>query len=308
MVDTYQIGRSGRISPEAPVPVVEWEREESRLGGAANVALNVQALGARAFLCGVVGEDTGSQNFFSLMPKAGLSEEGIMSSKTRCTTVKTRVIAGGQHLLRIDKENVHDLTPSETSLFLKKVHEIVDNHEIHICILQDYNKGVLSEPVIQNLLNIMNSRSIPVSVDPTFKNFWTYRNAALIKPNLKEVKDATGLPLAFGAGDLSRASKMMRKRLNHHCTLITLSENGAYIDNGTTELLQPTMTRKVADVCGAGDTVIAVASMALAIGLDLDEIVMLSNLAGGQVVEKVGVVPVDKEQLRNEILTGITAE
>ena len=307
MVDTYQVGRVGRISPEAPVPVVEWESEESRLGGAANVALNVQALGGRAFLCGVVGEDAGSSEFFSLMPKAGLSEEGLLSSKERCTTVKTRVIAGSQHLIRLDKENTHDLTTAEASSFLKKVHGIVEQHEIHVCILQDYNKGVLSETIIREVPGLMKRHRIPVTVDPKFRNFWAYRNAALFKPNLKEVRDATGLPLTNGIEDLKLASKTLRNRLNHDCTLITLSENGVYIDDAANGYLLPTLQHKVADVCGAGDTVIAVASMAVAIGLELEEIALLSNLAGGQVVEKVGVVPVDKEQLREEILAAITA-
>jgi D-glycero-beta-D-manno-heptose-7-phosphate kinase len=308
MVDTYQAGKAGRISPEAPVPVVEWEREESRLGGAANVALNVQALGGRAFLCGVVGEDVGSSQFFSLMPEAGLSEAGILASRERCTTVKTRIIAENQHLLRLDKENTHDLTTEEASSFLKKVREIAEQHSIHVCILQDYNKGVLSEEVIRQVLGLMQSHRIPVAVDPKFRNFWAYRDVALFKPNLKEVRNATGLPVTGGIEDLKQASKLMRNRLHHGCTLITLSENGAYAGDAENGHLMPTMPRNVADVCGAGDTVIAVASMALAIGLGLEEIALLSNLAGGQVVEKVGVVPVDRRQLQKEILAAITAE
>ncbi|MFQ5447300.1 MAG: bifunctional heptose 7-phosphate kinase/heptose 1-phosphate adenyltransferase, partial [Saprospiraceae bacterium] len=220
MLDAYQMGRVGRISPEAPVPVVEWEREEMRLGGAANVALNVHALGGRAFLCGVAGKDASGAQLFNLLPEAGLSGEGIITSGERCTTLKTRVIADNQHLFRIDRETLHDLSPAEATSFFKKVSSIVERNPIHVCILQDYNKGVLSEAVIRKVLDLMQHHHIPVSVDPKFRNFWTYRNVTLFKPNLKEVKDATGLPLTGGIEDLKQASKLLRNRLNHDCTLI----------------------------------------------------------------------------------------
>ncbi len=303
MLDRYLTGKVSRVSPEAPVPVLEWGGEENRLGGAANVALNVQALGAKAWLCGVVGQDSESACFFELLPGSGLDDQGIVASKERSTTVKTRVIAGNQHLLRLDKESKHDLSAKEQETFLRRVIDLMNARQFHAVILQDYNKGVLSKPVIHALLAEASRQQIPVAVDPKFRHFWEYRGVELFKPNLKEVCDALHLPVKPEAKALQQAARLLREKLNNHITLITLSEKGAFVDDGQQNLLCPTQPRNVADVCGAGDTVISVAALAMAVGLPVEEIASLANLAGGQVVEKVGVVAVDKEQLRQEMVS-----
>jgi len=305
MLDRYLTGRVSRVSPEAPVPVVEWGSEEDRLGGAANVALNVLSLGACPCLCGVVGQDEAGAAILGLLPAAGLDGSGITQSRERVTTVKTRVIAGNQHLLRLDKEQTHDLTESEGQQFLKSVQDLLDSRTFHVMILQDYNKGVLTKSVIGHVLAEAKKRDIPVAVDPKARNFWHYQGADLFKPNLKEVRDALQMPVHANLPSLRKAAALLRQKLDNRLTLITLSEKGAYLDDGQEARLFPTHPRNVADVCGAGDTVISIASLALALGLDLEEMALLANLAGGQVVEKVGVVPVDKAQLQQEILQAV---
>lgn len=302
MLDRYLAGRVSRISPEAPVPVVEWGSEENRLGGAANVALNVHALGANPVLCGLVGQDAESAVVLDLAPGCGLDDVGILASPERMTTVKTRIMAGNQQLLRLDKEQTNDLTPAEEEKFLGRVVGLLESREFHVLILQDYNKGVLSKSVIAGLLAEARKRNIPVAVDPKFKNFWAYEGVELFKPNLKEVRDALRMPIPSELVSLRRASELLHQKLSNRYTLITLSEKGAYLDDKYSGQLYPTQPRTVADVSGAGDTVISIAAMALALGLEKDEIALLSNLAGSQVVEKSGVVPVDKNQLRQEIL------
>jgi D-glycero-beta-D-manno-heptose-7-phosphate kinase len=302
MLDRYQTGRVSRISPEAPVPVVECTNEENRLGGAANVALNIRSLGATPYLCGLAGRDAESAVIFDLMPASGLDDRGIVLSNERITTVKTRIIAGNQHLLRLDREQTDYLTANEEEKFLKSLLDLLNSMTFHVMILQDYNKGVLTKNVIAQLLKEAKKRKIPVAVDPKFRNFWCYQGVDLLKPNLKEVRDALNIPVSSDAFSLRKASEMMRERLNNRYTLITLSEKGAFIDDETGGQLYPTHPRNVADVCGAGDTVISVAALSLALGLEMEDIARLSNLAGGQVVEKVGVVPVDKMQLQKEIL------
>ena len=302
MLDRYLTGQVSRISPEAPVPVVEWGSEENRLGGAANVALNVRSLGATPYLCGIAGQDAESSIILSLMPASDLDDRGIVLSPERMTTVKTRVIAGNQHLLRLDKEQTNDLTENEEGFFLNSVIDLLNSKTFHVMILQDYNKGVLTKTVIGRLLEEAKRRHIPVAVDPKFRNFWFYKNVELFKPNLKEVRDALQIPVSTDFHSLKNASHLLRQRLGNRYTLITLSEKGAYLDDETGGQLYPTHPRNVADVCGAGDTVISIAALALALGREMEEIALLSNLAGGQVVEKVGVVPVDSAQLQAEIL------
>lgn len=302
MLDRYLNGRVGRISPEAPVPVVDHVSEEDRLGGAANVALNIRALGSNPILCGVVGNDPDSTSFFQLLSELQLSDSGILASTERTTTVKTRIIADTQHLLRLDKENIHDLSGEESSKFLSILERIFSSQKIDAIILQDYNKGVLSPKVIQWILRHSKENHIPVAVDPKFRNFWAYQSVELFKPNLKEVRDALKLEISTDQQSLEDAANELHKRLGNQCTLITLSEKGVFFDVEGKSCIVPTQARNVADVCGAGDAVISVAALGLAIGLEAKEIAMLANLAGGQVVEKLGVVPVDREQLRKELL------
>ncbi len=302
MLDRYLYGSVTRISPEAPVPIVEWASDESRLGGAANVALNLKALGAEPYLLGVVGQDLDGEHFFDLMPQVALQNQWLLSSPGRRTTVKTRVMAGNQQLLRLDKEQTDALPKSCELKLLQKLLDVLDNHHIDTIIIQDYDKGTLTPFLIEETLKEAKKRGIPVAVDPKFRNFWRYKGVDLFKPNLKEVRDALKMPIAANEASLRSASQLMREKLGNKITFITLSEQGSYIDDETVGTLLPTQPRNVADVCGAGDTVISIAALALALGLSNTEIALLANLAGGQVVEKSGVVSVDPMQLKNELI------
>ena len=301
MLDRYLLGKVTRVSPEAPVPIVEWKAEENRLGGAANVGLNVASLGAEVFLCGVIGDDNGGQQFIELMNQHGLDTSLILQTPKRPTTVKTRIMAHDQQLLRLDKETAEYLSGEGAEILLKKVNGFLKGQSIDICILQDYNKGVLSRKIISSILQLTKEKDILTAVDPKTKNFWAYKGVHLFKPNLKEVQDALPFPIQPLEDGLKKGAALIKEKLQNQLLLITLSENGVFVSSEDQKGIYPTAKRQVADVCGAGDAVVAIASLAMAIGLPEKEIAELANLAGGQVVEKVGVVPVDREQLRKEV-------
>lgn len=300
MIDRYLTGSVDRISPEAPVPVVRLTGQEDRLGGAANVALNLKALGATPYLCSVVGNDDNGASLQGLLPGVQLSERGLIRSEERRTTVKSRVISGNQHLLRVDAEDTHPLSAREQEDLLHRVVEILEQKDIHAILFQDYNKGVLSYPVIRAVILEAIKRDIPTAVDPKFDNFWSYKHVTLFKPNLKEIRAQIPFGIQPTLEDLNKAADHLRSKLGNPYTLVTLSERGVYLNNRGEGQTLPTHPRSITDVCGAGDTVFAVAGLGLSLGLPLDEIARLSNLAGGQVCERVGVVPVDRQQLEQE--------
>ncbi len=301
MIDRYLTGRVSRISPEAPVPVVEFQESQNRLGGAANVALNLRALGAEIILCSVIGQDENTNIFLDLLPDLGLTAKGILTSEERMTTVKTRVIANNQHLLRVDREDTKDLSAGEAAQFLTQIKQILETEKVDLILFQDYNKGVLSETVIQSVISEAIKRQIPTAVDPKFHNFWAYKGVTLFKPNLKEIRSQLPFSISTSLPDLQKAADFINKKLNNQATVITLSEKGLFVMEGENSKIFPTQARSIADVCGAGDTVISVLALGLATSqASLYEIAQLANLAGGQVCEKVGVVPVDKEQLMTE--------
>ena len=303
MVDRYFLGDVTRISPEAPVPIVEWKKQEDKLGGAANVALNVAALGASVFLCGVVGKDHDSEYFFKLLEENGIDGDLIGQSSLRPMTVKTRVIANKQHLLRLDKESSVPLKKQEENILLEKLEVFFQKGvNLDVIILQDYNKGVLTETIIDFILQTAKRKNIPVAVDPKFHNFWQYKGVSLFKPNLKEVQDILPFEVRATKGSLDKAARYIRKKLQSELLFISLSEKGIYAASEDATKIFPTQKRKVADVCGAGDGVVAIASLALALGLGMEGIAILANLAGGQIVEKVGVATVDKKVLIEEWL------
>lgn len=301
MLDRYLTGSVSRISPEAPVPVVLHHATEDRLGGAANVALNVRALGATPILCSVVGRDEDGERLRHILPEYDITAEGIVASPMRRTTVKTRVLGNNQQMLRIDSEDAHDLNEEETNLFLQKVSQLLKERPIRIVIFQDYNKGVLTPSVIQWMVTAAKERGIMTAVDPKKANFFAYEGVDLFKPNLKEVRDSTPFSVQPELPSLQRASDFLREKLRNRFTMITLSEKGLFLDGGNDGAIYPTEPRNVADVSGAGDTVISVAALGLAAGLDLKTIAALSNLAGGQVCEFPGVVPVRRDILANEL-------
>jgi len=290
-------GKINRISPEAPVPVVEIKNHENRLGGAANVALNIQSLGATPILCTVIGNDSRSKLFKELMKLAGLSTKGILCSKNRKTTLKTRVIASNKHQLRVDEEDTHPL--KEVNEFLQIIKIIIT--EIDVIILQDYNKGVLTPKIITSIIEIAQNKNIPTIVDPKKNNFSSFKNCTIFKPNLSEIK--LGMKIDFNANDsneLEEATKKLREELNTKAVLLTLSSEGICINTKKRFTITPAFKRNIIDVSGAGDTVISVASLCLAANLDHDKISILSSLAGGLVCEEVGVVPINKQKLLKE--------
>lgn len=300
MIDRYLMGAVDRISPEAPVPVLRMKTYDDRLGGAANVALNIKAMGATPYLLSVVGSDQNAAIFKKLLPQYGLSAKGIFEDSSRVTTVKTRIMAQNQHLLRVDQEDAHDLNEELNAKLLAYVRELLNRKEIHAILFQDYNKGVLTYKGVQQIILEAVKRDIPTIVDPKFRNFWAYKHVTLFKPNLKEIQNQVDFPVTPELPALQRAVGYIRSKLGNAYTLITLSEKGLFIDQSGVGSLIPTQARSIADVCGAGDTVVSAAALALALGLESVEIGTLANLAGSQVCEKVGVAPVDLQQLKRE--------
>ncbi len=306
MLDRYLRGQVDRISPEAPVPVVQLNSSESRLGGAANVALNINAMGAKAILCSIVGRDEYGETIRDLLPRMGISNNYLLSSNDRPTTVKTRIIAANQHLLRVDNETTAPLNQGEEQQLIGRVRQILDKKDINVILFQDYNKGLLTRTMIREVQLEALKRDIPTVVDPKFNNFFEYKHSTLFKPNLKEIREALGQHFEVDRESLDQATNNLRRRLDQKYTLITLSEKGVYYHDGEQSEILPTQARKIADVCGAGDTVISVAALGLANQLSIREIGLLSNLAGGQVCASVGVVPVNREQLELEYQRSLT--
>jgi rfaE bifunctional protein kinase chain/domain len=308
MVDSYIWGKVDRISPEAPVPIVTVNKRSNLLGGAANVALNIKAMGATPILCSVTGNDQKGKEFTGLLEKEGLSTEGIFSSSQRITTTKFRVIGNNYQLLRVDEEMDSELNVRESEGLLGKFHELLKRYQVHIIIIQDYNKGVLTPRVIRKIASEAGDLHIPVAVDPKKRNFKEYKHVALFKPNLKELIE--GLKIDFDPNEidhLREAVQTFQKQLEIDNVLVTLSERGVFISSrmGEHSYLTysiPAHVRSIADVSGAGDTVISVAALCLAMKLPPYDMAQISNLAGGLVCESIGVIPVDRDQLMEEMI------
>ena len=302
MIDAYMWGKVERISPEAPVPVVTGTSEENRLGGAANVALNIQSLGAVPILCSVIGNDIRSGIFYNLLDKQGITKTGIVTDESRPTTVKTRIISNHQHLLRVDREIDTPLSPTMEKVFIKNILKILDEKSISAIIFEDYDKGTITPAVIESVVKEANIKNIPTLVDPKKRNFNNYGNTSLFKPNFKELCEGIKIEVnKYQADSIFNAARFLHDTKNIKLVMITLSEAGVFISNGTDFRLIPAHIRDIADVSGAGDTVISVASLCLSAGMDPFSTAAVANMAGGLVCEKVGVVPIDKELLRNEL-------
>lgn len=301
MVDAYIWGKVDRISPEAPVPVVQVTKREKRLGGAANVALNVQAMGARPILCTVIGNDANADEFKALLEKRNISSEGVVCSDSRITTCKERVLSASQHILRVDSELDHPLTAQDNHLLLQKIQQLAPKADV--IIFEDYDKGVLGEDLIRETISLARKLKIPTVVDPKKRNFFCYKGASLFKPNLKELRE--GLKLDFDKNDqaaIEQAVHVLKENLQLDTALVTLSERGIYIDSSEGHFLLPAHVRSISDVSGAGDTVVSIAALTLALNLSPRFIAALSNLGGGLVCEHLGVVPIDKSRLYEEAL------
>ena len=302
MLDAYVMGKVNRISPEAPVPIVSLENEDARIGGAGNVALNLLALGAKPIICGVIGEDSSGDKLLNLFEKNGISTDGLVKSIARKTTVKTRVISNKQQLLRIDSESTFPLLESEGIKLNDTIQNII-NQGVDGIIFEDYNKGVLTDSVIQNTIKIAKEKDIPTAVDPKKENFLSYKGVSLFKPNLKELKEGLNLNFDFNSNkDLfEKGIEVLEEKLQNEISFVTLSENGVFIKNQTEKYYVPAHMRSISDVSGAGDTVIAVATLCLISGASTKQIAEISNLAGGLVCEKSGVVSISKNDLLKEV-------
>lgn len=292
MIDSYLHGKVERISPEAPVPVLNVTKREARLGGAANVALNLKSLGAEPTLVALIGNDVLGKEALHLMEESRLSIQGLVVSESRPTTVKQRVIAGSQQMLRIDEEVDTPASAIENDSLFSIIEKLLP--EAQVVIFEDYDKGVISKPLIQKVVALAQGLSIPTTVDPKKRNFLSYEGVTLFKPNLKELKE--GFPQV---AQLSLKEQLLelKMHLGIKAIMATLSEKGVVITDGDEFIEIKAHIRQIADVSGAGDTVISIASLALAIGLPLRWVAELSNLGGGLVCEKLGVVPIDKKEL-----------
>ncbi|MCX6287484.1 MAG: bifunctional ADP-heptose synthase [Bacteroidetes bacterium] len=308
MVDSYLWGKVERISPEAPIPIVALRKREHRMGGAANVAMNIRAMGARPVLCSVIGTDDKGDIFLELMKKEKMNSSGIVRSQRRITTTKFRIFGNNYQMLRVDEEEDDDLVHADYLTLSRVIDRILETENIHCIIFQDYNKGVLTPKLIQEVVKKARKRNIPTAVDPKRKNFESFTNVNLFKPNLKELKEGLKIELdADDRTDIIEAAQLLRERIKCDYVMTTLSEHGMLLSMkdrlDQKNFFIPAHVRLISDVSGAGDTVIGVASLCLAAQRPPYEIAYISNLAGGLVCEEVGVVPVNKDKLLKEVIS-----
>lgn len=301
MLDTYWWGKVERISPEAPVPVVAVSKKEQRIGGAGNVALNVSSLGAKVSILSVSGNDEDGKLLTALLEKNGIDTSAMVKSEERITTNKIRIISRNQHMMRLDAEHTNDLYPDDEERLLAAFAILIAKDKPDVVILEDYNKGVLTEHVIRNIIALCIQHDIIISVDPKRKNFFSYKGVDIFKPNLKEVKEGLNIiSEELSETVLKDIHASLKAKLQHRASFITLSEKGVFYQQEGDAALIPTHIRNVADVSGAGDTVIAVASLVYAATKDIKLMAEVANIAGGLVCEEVGTVAIDKTKLLAE--------
>ncbi len=301
MLDSYIWGVVERISPEAPVPIINVKKKDFRLGGAANVALNILALGATPVLCALIGDDDDGKKLLQQMSDVGMTKDGIIVSNDRPTTVKTRVIASHQHVVRVDEESDLEVNAREEKSMIDRIEKLLP--QCQVVIFEDYDKGAINLSIIEKSVALAMKHLIPTVVDPKKRNFLSYKNVTLFKPNLKELRE--GLKMEVNAANpkqVEQAVELLKEKLNASGVMVTLSEHGVYINFENKKIKLPAHQREIADVSGAGDTVVSVAALCTALKLDPKMIASLSNLAGGLVCQHVGVVPIDKEELLTEAL------
>lgn len=300
MLDSYVFGKADRLSPEAPVPVVVMKSREYRLGGAGNVLLNLKALGAKPILFSVIGDDSAGETLLGLMADNALDTSGVFVSSNRPTTVKERVISGGHQLLRIDTEQDTPLSEQESATLFEA---LVASERPDVIVFQDYDKGVLSENLIQNIVAFAQKEQIPTVTDPKKRNFLHYKGVTLFKPNLKELSEGLGRNLTTASiPELTEAISIFKQKMQIDGIFLTLSERGVLIDFQGEAHHIPAHLRKISDVSGAGDTVVSIAACAVALGLPPRTLAQLANLGGGLVCEELGVVPINKTKLLEEAL------
>ncbi|HXS54592.1 MAG TPA: PfkB family carbohydrate kinase [Hanamia sp.] len=301
MLDTYWWGSVERISPEAPVPVVAVTKKEQRIGGAGNVALNIQELGAYVALLTILGDDEDGSQLKKLLTEKNIDTRFILESRNRITTNKIRIISRNQQMMRLDAEIINDIDERDEEKLQNQIEKFITSQMPDVVILEDYNKGILTKNIITNTIEFCKKNSIPVTVDPKRKNFFTYQNASLFKPNLSEAIASLNLmPEETSLELLADIHDQLKEKLNHEISLITLSEKGIFFQQYDSKNIIPSHRRNIADVSGAGDTVIAVASLIYAGTKDIRLTAEVSNIAGGIVCEEVGTVAINKQRLIEE--------
>ncbi len=299
MLDAYYMGKVDRISPEAPVPIVSVTSKERRPGGAANVAFNLHSLGARPIICAVRGNDMEGEWLQSFFEEQGLSSSGLIIDHNRNTTVKTRIIGNEQQVLRVDEESTSEIDKGIEREILSFIEGKIG--EVDALIFQDYNKGLLTKSLISKVIKLASSHDVPTLVDPKKEHFHDYAGVTLFKPNRKEIVEGLKLDNNLGSHEaIDDALQLLSKRLSVSQILLTLSQDGvAMYSDGRTQYF-PAHPRKILDVSGAGDSVISVAALCIGMVLDPSITAQLSNLAGGLVCEKLGVVSIDLKEFKAE--------
>ena len=298
MLDTYLWGHVERISPEAPVPVVALDKKELRMGGAGNVALNLVSLGAQVSVLSTTGQDEDGHSLKNLFESKGINTAYLLQSNRRITTNKARIISRNQQMMRLDSEITKDLDAHDEAALLANVQSYIRKEKPAVIIFEDYNKGVLTESLIHEVIAFCKEHQVVTAVDPKRKNFFNYKGVDIFKPNLKEVKDGLNLLLEdVNKETLNDIHEQLHHQLHHRISFITLSEKGVYYHDESTAKIVPSHIRNIADVSGAGDTVIAVASLIFASTGRVDMMAEVANIAGGLVCEEVGTAAIDKTKL-----------
>jgi D-glycero-beta-D-manno-heptose-7-phosphate kinase len=301
MMDTYIWGETDRISPEAPVPIVSLKKKEFRIGGAGNVALNAQSLGATSFIISVTGKDEDARILQDLFDTNNINTAYSFASTDRITTSKTRVISRNQHMMRLDAEITSDLNEKDEEQLLNNFDRFLKKEKPHVVILQDYNKGIMTKTVIEKVIRLCKQHNVATTVDPKRKNFLEYQSVDVFKPNMKEVKEALNLIYTdTSPGSLTSIHKELSRHLKHKISFITLSEKGVFYQQEDEYAIIPSHLRNIADVSGAGDTVIAVASLVYAATKNPFLMSEIANIAGGMVCEEVGTVAINRIKLLHE--------
>ena len=301
MLDSYIWGEVERISPEAPVPVVTLKKKDHRIGGAGNVALNLQSLGAKPYVISVTGDDAEADMLNALLSAKEIDHSYCVRSRQRITTNKTRVICRNQQMMRLDGEITNDLENDDQQMLIERFQKFLEDEKPDIVILEDYNKGILTETVIRVVVSMCKTAGVLTAVDPKRKNFFEFKHVDIFKPNLKEFKEA--LNFVFQDPNLlllQDAHSQMSHLLKHHISLITLSEKGIFYNNEKASAIIPSHLRNIADVSGAGDTVIAVAALVYSVSRNVHLMAEMANIAGGLVCEQVGTAAIDKIKLLHE--------
>jgi rfaE bifunctional protein kinase chain/domain len=303
MVDQYLSGKVSRISPEAPVPVLDHQQTQHTPGGAANVALNIIGLASDVWIWSAIGKDPMGEKIHDLLKAQGVQTDLLFAFEERMTTCKTRIMAGNQHLLRVDQERRAALEDHHLDLMLAKLGSLLLSEDIDVAILQDYNKGIFTQKSIARLLSLLANHQLDIVVDPKIENFYSYQRATIFKPNLAELRASVPFEVTVDPASLQKAAAHIRAETSCKIVMITLSDKGIFVDDGLSHHLLPAPKKLIADVCGAGDTVVSVAALAYAAGLDLENMAHWSALCGTTVCQFPGVKPITRALLESEMLT-----